>query len=458
MQLRVPKKYQAQKRRRRRLFRSRRWMVLWLVTLTIAYLGYWVLQNPLLARDYADNFRKNVDRQVGDARTRYFPAPPTATPDVRDESVEAENAYNLGDYERAIELYREVVKGKPNDVAVHFRLAYLLLVTSGSGSDTAKVDEAIQMAEETISANPESSQGWMIRAMALDWGLQHNRALASAQRALELDPNSIFAKAVLGNIYRNLGDLGLAETTFDDAIAQTQRNGADNETVAQLYRNYGRYLASQTDYEGAAAAYQRARETMPSLTYITLELATYVYLPLGNEDPAQMDTAINLLEETLDANPRDAAVLLQLGTLYYRQGIYDRASERFQQCITVNDTYVDCYSALGQLEYQVNKNYSKTIEYMTRAVELGSEYPYDYFLLARAYYRLQPPQCNQSAQPLRDGLALIDKNGEPSTVARSDFIQAFNDCGLPPPQTAPQATATPDTVVETAPEATIAPQ
>lgn len=453
MQLRVPKKYQPSKRHRRRLFRSRRWMVLWLVTFAIGYFGYWVLQNPLLAREYADNFRKNVDDEIGDARTRYLPDPPTATPDVRDESVEAENAYRLGDYEQAIELYREVVKGKPNDTSAHFRLAYLLLISSGSGSDTVRVNEAIQRAEETIAANPESPLGWTIRAMAFDWGLQHNRALGSAQRALELDPNSIFAKAVLGNIYRNLGDLGLAKATFDDAIDQIQRNGADSETVAQVYRNYGRYLASQTDYEGAADAYQRARQAMPSQTYITIELVTYVYI-----DPSENQTAINLLEETLDTNPRDAALLSQLGQLYYSEGIYDRANDRFQQCITVNNTYIDCYSALGKLEYFVNQNYPKTIEYLTESTQLGSSDPYDYYLLGRAYYRLQPPQCNQAAQPFTDGYALILETGDTPLVDRGNFLQAFTDCGLPQPQAAPQATPTTETVIESAPAATIAAQ
>ncbi|MCQ3932634.1 MAG: hypothetical protein DPW16_19465 [Chloroflexi bacterium] len=457
MQLRVPKKYQASKRHRRRLFRSRRWMVLWAVTFIIAYAGYWILQNPTLTRDYMDNFRENVGNEIGDARTRYFPDPPTATPDVRDESVEAENAYRLGDYEQAITLYREVVNGKPNDVGIHFRLAYLLLITSGSGSDTVKINEALEMAQATISANPESPLGWMIQAMALDWGLQHNRALASAQRALEIDPSSIFAKAVLGNIYRNLGDLGLSKATFDDAIAQIQRNGAENETVAQVYRNYGRYLSSQADYEGAADAYQRARQAMPSQTYITLELATYVYLPLGSESPSQTQTAIDLLEETLATAPRDTAVLYQLGLLYRNQGNPERSSERFQQCIIVNETYWPCYSELGWAEFWVNTNYVKTIEFMTKATQLGSDDPYDYFLLARSYYRLQPPQCDQAAQPLRDGLALIDQNGEPPTVTRSDFLQAFSDCGLAQPQAAPQVTATPD-VVATTPEATIAPQ
>ncbi len=452
MQLRVPKKYQASKRHRRRLFRSRRWMVLWLVMFTIGYAGYWVLQNPLLARDYMDNFRENVGNEIGDAQTRYFPDPPTATPDVRDEAVEAENAYRLGDYEQAVELYREVVKGKPNDVSIHFRLAYLLLITSGSGSDTVRVNEALQMAQETISANPESSLGWMIQAMALDWGLKHNRALASVQRALEIDPNSIFAKAVLGNIYRNLGDLGLSKATFDDAIAQIQRNGADNETVAQVYRNYGRYLSSQADYEGAADAYQRARQAMPSATYITIELASYVYI-----DPSETETAINLLEETLDTNPRDAAVLSQLGQLYYGQGVYDRANERFQQCITVNQSYIDCYSALGKLEFFVNTNYGKAIEHLSKATQLGSSDPYDYFLLARSYYRLQPPQCEQSAKPLRDGYNLLLENGETNLVKKDDFLRAFTDCGLAQPQAAPQVTATPE-VIATTPEATIAPQ
>jgi tetratricopeptide (TPR) repeat protein len=443
MQLRVPKKYQAQ-RRRRRLFRSRRWMYLWAVTFVAGYFGYWVLQNPTLAREYAENFAENTGRQFRDRREQFFPDAPTPTPDVRTESIEAENAYRLGDYEQAITLYREVIKGEVNNVNLHFRLAYLLLVTSGSGQDTAKVEEAQQVALQAIAANPESPLGWTIRAMALDLGLQHNRALASAQRALELDPNSIFAKAVLGNIYRNLQDFGLAETTLNEAMEQVQSGGADNETVAQVYRNYGLFLAAvRADYEGATAAYQRARQAMPTLTYITLELASRIYLPLGNEDPSQLDVAISLLEETLTTNPRDPAVLYELGGLYYRQGSYERAAERYEQCIGANPTYILCYSGFGYMEFWVNADFAKTIQYMSEATRLGSTDPYDYYLLARSYYRTQ--QCSLADKPLRDGLAVIQEYGESGLVTSSDFLKAFTDCQLPQPQVV-QPTPTPEEV------------
>lgn len=450
MQLRVPKKYQAQ-RRRRRLFRSRRWMYLWAVTFMAGYFGYWVLQNPTLARDYMENFIENVTSEIRDAQTNYFPDPPTPTPDVRNESVEAENAYRLGDYEQAITLYREVIKGEVNNVGIHFRLAYLLLVTSGSGQDTAKVAEAQQVGLQAIAANPESPLGWAIRAMALDLGLEHNRALAAAQRALELDPNSIFAKAVLANIYRNLQDTTLASSTINEAIEQVQSGGADNETVAQVYRNYGVLLATQGDYEAATTAYQRARQAMPTLTYITLELASRVYLPLGDDDPTQLDSAISLLEETLATNPRDPSVLYQLGRLYYRQGSYERALERYQQCTVTNENYWPCFSELGWAEYW-NENYAKTIEYMTKSTQLGSTDPYDYYLLARAYWRTQ--QCSLADKPLRDGLMVIQEYGETAEVAASDFQQAFNDCLLPPPQVV-QPTPTLDEIpVDITPTAT----
>ncbi len=88
--------------------------------------------------------------------------------------------YQQGQTEIAIEECKVLAEGRPNDVDLYYRVTYMLVITSSFGRDTARLDEALAYAEKTINANPEKPQGWAIRAMALDWSGDPEKALASA--------------------------------------------------------------------------------------------------------------------------------------------------------------------------------------------------------------------------------------------------------------------------------------
>lgn len=427
MQLRIPKQYRRSRRtyRRRRWLPSRRWILTWVGLIAIGYAGLWFVQNPETARVRADNFQKNVRNTFDQSRQELFPAQPTPTPNVEDDLISGDRAYSLGDMEQAIASYRIAIQGRPNDDALHYKLAHTLIITSAFGSDEARIREALEVAELTINANPESPLGWAIRAMALDWSGEHARALSSIQRALELDPNSLLVKAHLINIYRNTGNADLALSMSEDAIDAIETRSVGSEVIAQIYRNYARLLSSNyADYENAAKAYERAYQAMPNQSYIAIELAqTYNYL-------GENARALDLLEEVTENNPRDLLALSTLGNLYILSGD-DRYLNVYSRCIAIDPDYVPCASPLGQL-YFFAADYNAAIETLTRAVNSGSTNPYDYYLLARSYWNLG--QCAQAAPHFNNGYQLIVENGDTQQVSASNFIDAMNICGLPIPQ------------------------
>lgn len=432
MQLRVPKRYQARKRQRE-LFKSKR--IFWLLFLVIILggLAYFMMRDPKLFRDGAEDVAAAVQDQVDQARQDMFPVEPTATPDVRGDRAECDSAYLVGNMERVIETCRRALVGNPNNVELHYRLAYTLVITSSSGKNTARINEALEVANLTIAANPESPLGYAVRGMALDWAGEHNRALGSIERALELDPNSIIAKAHLANIYRNLGQPELAQATIEEALAEVIANGesVDRETRAQVYRNYGRILFTiLSEPEAAFEAYREARKAMPNHTYITIELADVYYI-LGQQsgDLSFINTGVELLEETLDIVPRDVTLLETLGGyyLYLGEGVF--GTEMYTRCVEVSPDYLPCLSELGTLQYHA-ENYALTIQNLGRATELGSTDPYNWYLLGRAYTRLS--QCNLAQAPLQEGYRLRQET-EVDTVGLDNFIDAFRQCGLTEP-------------------------
>lgn len=430
MQLRVPKRYQTQRRRRGLFKRRSTWLLLFtIITGTVAY---FVMQDPDPYRTSASNLASNISNELDAARADVFPEQPTATPDVRQDIVECENAYMLGDLITVMEACQRALVGRPNDVALHYREAYTLVITSSLGQNTERINEAIEMADMTILANPLAPEGWAVKAMALDWGRQHEEALPYALRALELNPDYVMAKAHLANIYRNLGRQELARPLIQEALEDVEQGGVDAETRAQVYRNYGRFIASVDGFEffdAALAAMQEARQAMPSHTYIAIEMSD-IYFSLN-----QPQQQLEILESALQANPLDISLLSRLGDAYFNQGDVIAATDMYTRCLDRDPDFVSCLSPLGRIQYLVNNNYEVALDLFTRSTENGSESAYDWFLLGRSYYQLQ--QCQFAGAPLQTGYDLLQEQQlegfENGFVAAEDFIRAFRECGLPAP-------------------------
>lgn len=421
MQLRVPKKYQRS-RRRGPFGGPPRWLFRWLLIFGLAALVYWLVQNPDEARTQAQNTYDTVSSQVSNTRRDFFPAAPTPTPDIRADLAECENAYLLGDFEEAIAACKIAITGRPNDVDLHYRLAHMMVITSDSGKNVERIEEAVDIADKAINAAPEDPRGYIIKAMALDWMREHNLALGPAERALEIDPDSILAKAVIANIYRNLEDYERAAATVNEAIEQLEQlPDPDKELVAQVYRNYGRYLVVFSEWEQAIEPYEMAYEAMPTHSYIAIELASLVYMSLD-----LYTQAIAVLERVRTNSPRDASVLYWLAILYSRQGESDSELEVLSVCVDANADYLPCLSTLGQRLFW-EQNYEQSLDLLERSTELGSTDPYDWFLLARLYYRNQ--RCDLAAEPLREGYK-IRQEDDSLLVGLDDFIRAGRDCNI----------------------------
>lgn len=426
MQLRVPKKYLPKSQQRRKGLLQRRSFWLFAITVVLGGLGYTIMQDPVTFRAGASNLAANMENEIGTMQADAFPVQPTSTPDVRSDLVACDNAYLVGDLEDVIRNCSAAVEGRPNDVELHFRVAYTLIITSSFGQNQQRIDEALAMADRTIVADPESPLGWTVKAMAYDWSLQHNLGLPYVQRALEIDPNYVMAKAVLANIYRNVGSTSQAQSLINEALADLNARGADNETRAQVWRNYARYLASvEANFDDALDAYQNARQIMPSHTYISIEMAqTYSLLGRPQEQ-------LDLLENALLTSPRDVALLSTLGQAYLGNGDVPQALDLFTRCLDVDPNYLLCVSSVGVIQY-FNGDYEQSRDsFLLATSQLGSTDPYDWYLLGRSYYQLN--QCNLAGDPLRTSYEIFLEFDSPY-IAPENYVSAFSDCNLPLPQ------------------------
>ncbi|MFP4322445.1 MAG: tetratricopeptide repeat protein [Anaerolineales bacterium] len=434
MELRTPKRYRSGGKRERRLFGSLRWFRNLMLLIFASGAMYWAYNNQLIIREQVLGLQDDASRGIAGVQTA-IPRQPTATPDVSNTLVEANSAYQTGNFNRAIELYEQVLAGAPNDVEAHYRLALLWAITSSLGDDEARIQNALDVSQRAIHAQPESPMGWTIRALALVWAGRIGEGIAYAQRALELDPNAVEAKAVLAEAYWRIERRELAVQNIQEAIDYLRTVGsADPETIALVFRTQGFIAERQLDREAAIEAYQIAREAAPYHSYIALELS---YSYTGN---GQTNEAIELLNRALDSNPRDTDLLFQIGLNHASNGNGQEAQQVFQRCIDLDSSASECYAWLGGLQFFAG-SYAPAIVNLELAIENGTDDIEAWWQLGRAHAAML--RCDLAIPILREGYQLAANNAD----LQRQFAGGIQDCGGtvidPADNAAPPVTPTP---------------
>ncbi len=412
MYLRTPKRYRPGRRRNLRLFSGRTVLTLFAIP-ALAYVGWLIWQHQ---GDVRSEIVPRIENAMDSVQTQVAPEPtPTVTPDVFVAQTSCTNAYRAGDLEEAIVQCKALALSYPNDVDLHYRITHMLIITSNFGRDAARIQEAVEFAEQAVNADPESPAGWAIRAMALDWNREYGAALSSALHAKALDATYAPTYAFLGEIYQDLGQYELAMGYLEQALELDTSSIA----VADAFRNQGLWYSNQGDWADAIQPYQAALQNAPNHTYIAVELANN-YVALG-----EIDQAIAVLTAARDRAPTDTSVLFRLANTYWRNGDYERAYEFFRRCLDVNPDDVPCLSYLGGLQFSEGDYVTAAVN-LERAIELGSTDPSDYYQLGHSQASLG--RCDLAEEPLRRGYQLAadqDDQGAMQSIAAE-----LRSCGL----------------------------
>ncbi len=282
--------------------------------------------------------------------------------------------FDQGNYEAAQGDYTEAVKyDSVLDTSDFYNLYYNRALLE---KELGNYQPAIDNFKQALSVEPNDANVYNeIAISAYNLG-DDEQALTNFNRAVELAPTDSVLVRNRGLMHYNLGDQLAAMVDYNRALEL-------NPDHLDAYLSRGNLYVEQGKYSEAQADYMRALEIEPESTSALYDLAL---LYEATDDNA---SALNTYERILEIEPENDAALIGRGNMYYAAEDYETAMQDYASVQEINPENPDGFNNMGLALDALNNDSAAAIENYTRAIELAPDYlndvlnsrGYDYYLL-----------------------------------------------------------------------------
>jgi tetratricopeptide (TPR) repeat protein len=223
-------------------------------------------------------------------------------------------AFNEGNYQRAIEIYRHVLKAAPAEPDA----------LNGLGAALCRIGiyrEAEQRLREAVTANHDSVEAHCNLGTLLRLIGNVEESEQALRRSLKLNPNYVAARSSLGWTLIAVGRLRDAKARFEKVLKQAPQHADALFGLGQIAKAEGRF----TDAE---SLFRRTLDIDPSLVGAFAALATL--RKMTPADAAWLKRAKEIVAESR-LSPLDQAELrFCIGKYYDDVGEYDEAFHSYE--------------------------------------------------------------------------------------------------------------------------------
>jgi tetratricopeptide (TPR) repeat protein len=332
--------------------------------------------------------------------------PPTPTPaPTRTASsyiTEAEAAVQAGKLDDAILAYKVALTLEPDNPDITPPLVRLIIYQSQGRKD--RLQEGLRLAQRATRVMTDSAPIQASLSLALGWNDQTLDAINAGKLATQLDPNYAEGFAYLAEAYADGKNWPRAQDAADTAVRL-------NPNSVDAYRAKGYVLEMQGRFGEAIVAYQPMLTLAPKVAFLYITIArNYRYA-------SNFDGAIKMAERALELEPDRADAQDELGWSYYesyaaygRTADLEHAIEELDQATKGNPDYATAWAHLG-IAYYRRRNYEDAILALQKGLDLGANRIEYYYTLGLAHYYMA--ECDQ-AMPLFQKALSIDPNDLPA--------------------------------------------
>lgn len=312
----------------------------------------------------------------GEVKPLFLPTP-TPTRFAASYTLEGDAYFTAGKIDSAIQAYKDATIVDPANAEVWAQLSrvqtYSTALIVQQENILARLDEAIASAEKAVAVNPDSSYAHAVLAFALDWKASYTpdererqsllqKSEQFAVRSIQLDNTNALAQAFYAEVLVDQQKWTQAQQVIEQAVAADPKQMDVHRVNAYVLESFGEYAL-------AIEAYDRAIAIAPNLTFLYLR-AGAGYRRLAFESPNE-DVQRQLYEKSLEYFAQTARINEQLGVkdpvpyisiakTYSQMGQFFIAIRNVQKAIEFEPFNPVFYGELGML-YHKNRNYETGI-------------------------------------------------------------------------------------------------
>jgi serine/threonine protein kinase/regulator of sirC expression with transglutaminase-like and TPR domain len=286
------------------------------------------------------------DKELSTFREAWNAVTPTTADDY---TGLAQIALGLDRLEDALGAADEAVKRDPH-LADAFEARARVWLRKGD-KDRAAADYA----RAADLMKPREAHDFLDRSILYELAGNSDKALADADRALELAPRLAAAFRQRGSVYRGKKDRAHAVADYRRALAVLPpRSAADYFDRGWLYNELGDYDHAVADLEQALSLGLRSGEVHGELAHAYRNHKDY-------------DKAAPHLDEALRLLPADALLYGERGALSFARGRYGNAIKDYTETLMLNPGDAQTYVNRGDAYFQSGDN-DRAVEDYSRAL------------------------------------------------------------------------------------------
>jgi tetratricopeptide (TPR) repeat protein len=186
---------------------------------------------------------------------------------------------------------------------------------------------------------------------------EYDQALADFNRAIELDPNYVWAIASRGVVYGQMGKYDQALADFNRAIELDPNWPGPSPSRGVTYPS------PDGEIRPCAGGFQPRHRTRPQLAW-AIALRGETYRQMGKYEDALAD-----FNRAIELDPNYAWAIARRGETYRRMGKYEDALADFNRAIELDPNCAWAIASRGQTYHQMGK-YEDALADFNRAIEL----------------------------------------------------------------------------------------
>ena len=255
----------------------------------------------------------------------------------------------LGQWEQAVEAYRQALRLRPDLAEAHNNLG-IALVQMG------RLDDAIAAYQRAIAHRPDFSAALNNLGLALFEAGHASEAADAYRHAIRFAPRDAEARNNLGNALLSLGQTTQAVDCFREALSL-------QPALAEACNNLGNALRRLGRAEEAAAAFERALALRPAFPEALNNLGA-LHCDKGETAKGQ-----RLYRRAIELQPSYAQAIYNLAVAVHAEGDVRAAIDLGKRAMSLEPNWATACGAVGQWLAEIGHN-DEALTLLERAIAI----------------------------------------------------------------------------------------